>query len=79
MSLHEIIRRFTRGEALPIEKTGVYETRFGDLEKMRDGDLTEQVEHIEYIKESVKAHNKRTKAKAEQKPPEPKPEDPAKV
>lgn len=59
MSLHEIIRRFTRGESLPIEHRGVYETRFPDLEKLRDADIFERQEQIEYIRESVAAFEKR--------------------
>jgi len=66
LSLAEIIRRFTRKEALPIEKEGTYETRFGDLEKIRDSDLTEQAEHIEHIKEAHKTYVKRVKKKADE-------------
>jgi len=40
MTLEEIIKRFTRREALPIEKNGMYESRFGDLEKLSREDIT---------------------------------------
>lgn len=63
MSLQEIIRRFTRKESLPIEKEGTYETRFGDLEKIGNMDLTEQSEKIADIKEAVGKYEKRYKAK----------------
>jgi len=33
MTLREIIKRFIRKESLPIEKDGIYEDRYEDLEK----------------------------------------------
>lgn len=66
MSLHEILRRFTRKEALPIEKDGVYETRFGDLEKLGREDMTVQHEKVEEIKIAVDKHNKREREKKAQ-------------
>lgn len=80
LSLMTIIKRFTRGESLPIEKAGIYETRFGDLEKLQHADLTEKFEKVNEIKEAVKAHNKRQQAKhKEPDKPAPDPiEDPTK-
>lgn len=66
MSLAEILKRFTRKESLPVEKDGVYEDRFGDLEKLKHEDITVRHEKVEEIKSAVRAHNKRVKDKHEQ-------------
>lgn len=54
MSLSEIIRRFTRNEAIPASKEGVYIDGLGDLEKMCKEDLVIQHERIEEVKQKVK-------------------------
>lgn len=66
MSLREILTRFTRKESLPVEKDGVYETRFGDLEKLKNEDITVQHEKISEIKNAVESHQKRVDAKRKQ-------------
>lgn len=53
LTLKDILKRFIRKEALPIEHQGFYETRFGDLGKVKDMDLTEQVDVIDNIKRYV--------------------------
>lgn len=50
MSLQEIIKRFMRKEALPIEKEAHYEDRFGDLEKLSREDITIRHERAEQLK-----------------------------
>lgn len=40
MKLSDIIRRFIRGEALPVSKEGFYAEGHGDLEKMSKDDLS---------------------------------------
>lgn len=64
MSLREILIRFTRKESLPVEKEGVYETRFGDLEKLKHEDIVVQREKIDEIATAVSSHNKRERDKA---------------
>lgn len=51
MTLQEILRRFIRKESLPVAKEGVYEERFGDLEKLSKKDITEQFEVVEELKQ----------------------------
>lgn len=58
MTLQEVIRRFTRKESLPIEKVGVYEDRFGDLEKRSKMDIHDQMELAAGIKESIRKSKK---------------------
>lgn len=61
MSLREIVRRYVRREAMPVGVTeGVYETRFGDLEKISKMDLVEQHEHIQSLKDAIKAFEVRS-------------------
>lgn len=68
MSLKEILRRFTRRESLPIEKQGVYEDRFIDLEKVQWMDLTEQKEYRDELEQWLHKQNKqRADAAAKQK------------
>lgn len=55
MSLKEILRRFVKREALPVAREGMYEDRFGDLEKLKNADITEQMERIEQIKADIAA------------------------
>jgi len=59
MTLREIIKRFTRREALPIQKTGVYESRFGDLEKLSREDITVRMETAETLRTWREAGEKR--------------------
>lgn len=66
MSLAEILRRFTRKESLPVEKEGVYDTRFGDLEKLKNADIVEQTEKVQQIRKVVKRHNEIKKEKEEE-------------
>lgn len=65
LSLREILRRFVRREALPTSQDGVYEDRFGDLEKMTRLDIVEQMEQVEKWKSQIKAFEERNKAQAE--------------
>lgn len=55
MSLKEILQRFVRREALPVARQGIYEERFGDLEKLSKADITEQLERVEEIKADIAA------------------------
>lgn len=61
MSLHDIIRRFIRKEALPIEKQGVYQERMGDLEKISRMDITVQVEQAKALKAGIAKSQKAVK------------------
>lgn len=74
ITLKEIIKRFLRKEALPIQKEGLYEDRMGDLEKMANEDITVQLERAEELKEVLKKaekqkqdHDNGIKAEAEAK------------
>lgn len=78
MSLREIIKRFVRHEALPVLQEGVYEDRFGDLEKLAKADITEQLEEADRLKNVVsdyvvsqkkKAAEEKAKAAAAAMPP----------
>jgi len=65
MSLQEIINRFTRREALPIEKNGIYNEFAGDLEKMAREDITERHERAAEMKARIaKAEKKKAKIEA---------------
>lgn len=59
MTLHEIIQRFTRKEALPIEKEGFYAENLGDLEKMQREDITVRHERAAEISKATTAWKKR--------------------
>jgi len=59
MTLQEIIKRFTRRESLPIEHQGQYETRFGDLEKLKHEDITVRMERAEELRTWREAGEKR--------------------
>lgn len=71
MSLQEIIKRFIRKEALPLEKEGVYEERFGDLEKLSREDITVRRERAAQLKDwadlSSKAYQEKERLAAEEK------------
>lgn len=68
MSLAEIIKRFVRREPLPVAREGVYEERFGDLEKIARTDITEQMERVVELRDQneqfIEKHKKR-KAQAD--------------
>lgn len=65
MSIQEIWRRFTRREAVPAEKEGIYTDKLGDLEKLRDADITVRHERAATLKEKIKAAQKRMADKAQ--------------
>jgi hypothetical protein len=65
MSLQEIVRRFIRKESLPISKDGMYEDRFGDLEKLSRMDIVDQMAKVEELKSQIAAFNVREKARAD--------------
>jgi len=71
MSLAEIIRRFTRKEALPIEKEGLYEDRFGDIEALSREDITVRKERAEELRNwanlGEQRYNEEQKRLAEEK------------
>lgn len=58
MSLREIVQRFIRRESLPALKEGFYDERFGDLEKMRNEDITQKYDRIDNLKATVKRGKK---------------------
>lgn len=67
MSLREMLKRFIRREALPVEKKGVYIETPYDLEKIPHMDRTEQEEILTEMKEkTAKAKAKVDKFKKEQ-------------
>lgn len=77
MSLQEILRRFVRRESLPISKEGTYETRFGDLEKIQNLDITEKMEHVAKIKLFLKKGEEMEELRAKgQTDPNPSPPPP---
>lgn len=53
MSLREIIKRFMRRESLPVEKQGIYATGLGDLEKIRNADITVQLDRAAQIQAAI--------------------------
>lgn len=59
MTLKEILRRFVKREALPVEHAGVYEERFGDIEKLKNQDPTVQFERIEEIKAEIAEYERK--------------------
>lgn len=65
MTLKEIIKRFIRHESLPVKKEGFYEDRMGDLEKMGNMDITEQLEIAGELKANIASGRKRMKEKEE--------------
>lgn len=74
MSLREIIKRFVRREALPVSKEGLYEERFGDIEKMSRLDITEQMEVVNDLKTriakfeaGIEAQNKKEREEAKKR------------
>lgn len=73
MTLRDILIRFTRREALPVEKEGSYTEGYGDLEKLARKDITEQLEVAEDLGRKVKAYRDNSKPKP---PPQPTPPTP---
>lgn len=67
MSLREIVKRFVRREPLPVSHEGQYEDRFGDLEKLKNADITEQFDRVEELKQQIAAFEKREKQRAEKR------------
>lgn len=65
MSLQEIVRRFVRREAVPVSQDGIYETRFGDLEKLATADIYDRLERAEELRDQISAFNKREKDRVE--------------
>lgn len=65
LSLREIVRRFVRRESVPVSQEGLYETRFGDLEKLSKGDIYDQMEHVELLKSQIAEGTARENANAE--------------
>lgn len=65
LTLREILSRFVRREPLPATKEGIYEERFGDIEKMSHLDIAEQMEVVADLKEKIKGFNEREKARVE--------------
>jgi len=63
MSLREMLKRFVRREALPVEKEGVYIESEYDLEKIPHMDRVEQ----EAILDDLKAATAKAKAKVDKK------------
>lgn len=63
LSLKQILQRFVRREALPIEHAGVFEDRFGDLEKLKYADIFDRQEKAKELKVAVDAFNEKVAAK----------------
>jgi len=59
MSLREIVKRFVRREPLPVSHEGLYEERFGDLEKLAKADIVIQMEEVERIKAQIASFEKK--------------------
>lgn len=53
MSLREILKRFIRKESLPVNQQGIYEDRAGDLEKLGNQDIFDQMEIANEIKNNI--------------------------
>lgn len=67
MTLQEIIKRFLRKEALPIEKNGVYLEGFGDIEKLARQDIIDIAEHGRTLREKFKQYQSLLKVEEEAK------------
>lgn len=53
LTLKEILRRFVRKEPLAIGRDGIYNDSLGDLEKLANADITEQMETVDAIKAGI--------------------------
>lgn len=66
MSLREIVARYVRREPIMVNsREGVYEHRFGDLEKMSKLDIFEQHEIIDELKLKIAQFEEREKARVQ--------------
>jgi len=65
LSLREIVKRFVRRESLPLSVPGVYEERFGDLEKLSKADIFDQMERVKELKAQIADFNKRSMERAQ--------------
>lgn len=54
LTIRQILQRYVRHEPLPLAHDGLYEDRFGDLEKISHADITEQMDRIAEIKAMIK-------------------------
>lgn len=67
MSLREIVRKFVRRESVMARsQEGVYESRFGDLEKVKSMDMFDQLEEADRLKGLIADFDARTKKAAEE-------------
>lgn len=67
MSLEEILRRFTRGEALEIGRDPVFDDQGDDdLEKVQHMDLVDREEYVDKLKSTKKQFEKQEKERAKQ-------------
>lgn len=67
MTLHQILERFRLKESLPVQHEGVYEERFGDLEKMGREDFTVRQEFAKTLASAIDSGMKaKRKAKEEE-------------
>lgn len=62
MTLAEIVQRYVRREPLPLLKEGMYEDRFGDLEKIERLDISEKYELARKARANVDRIRKKQKA-----------------
>lgn len=67
LSLKDILARFIRHEALPIDKGGVYHESEDDLEKLARMDLTEKAEYIDRLKETQARYEAQEKVKEQKR------------
>lgn len=65
LSLKQILTKFIKREALPVGRQGVYETKFGDLEKIMNADFVEREEFFKRMDSWIKDHESRLKDKEE--------------
>lgn len=65
LSLKQILQRFVRREQLPILREGVYEERFGDLEKMARMDMVDRAEIADDLREKIAGFERREKEREE--------------
>lgn len=80
MSLEEMLRRFVRREALPVEKQGVYVESEYDLEKLAKEDRVHQEEVLAEMKRDTESKKKKVEeAKAKKAAEKKEAEDKAKA
>lgn len=61
LTLADILKRFVRREPLPVSHDAMYETRFGDLEKIQHEDIVDKRERAEEIRQTISKAKKRMK------------------